>query len=146
MGTRELVWLAIGLLVAYIAFELWRAARAGRAAPTPAAAGEGFQNELEVARLSRELEQLRGELGEQRQVLAEQRRQIDELANSLQEQKVQQEAVAASHGVSPEYDEALVFARRGLDVEAIAERCGITVAEAELVCALARRGGSGAGT
>lgn len=44
----------------------------------------------------------------------------------------------AKAGGSPEYDEALVFARRGLDVEAIAERCGITVAEAALVRALAQ--------
>ena len=52
--------------------------------------------------------------------------------------------VASEHSpmqnTSPEYGEALVLARRGLGVEDIAARCGITRAEAELVVSLAARG------
>jgi DNA-directed RNA polymerase specialized sigma24 family protein len=41
--------------------------------------------------------------------------------------------------VTPQHSEAMVLAERGLPALQIAERCGISVAEAELVCALARR-------
>jgi hypothetical protein len=104
------------------------------AAPRP----EVFQLELEVR-------QLRRDIAQQRTELAELRRLIDELGDTVRAQKEQVEASLTSHGASPEYNEALVFARRGLDVEAIAERCGITVAEAELVRSLARSGSGDAG-
>jgi len=100
---------------------------AGAAASRP----ESFQLELEVR-------QLRRDVAQQQTELAELRRLLDELGATVRAQKEQVDASLASHGASPEYNEALVFARRGLDVEAIAERCGITVAEAELVQSLAR--------
>jgi hypothetical protein len=40
--------------------------------------------------------------------------------------------------VSPIYGEAVALARRGYDIEAIAERCGISMAEAQLVSALSK--------
>ena len=95
--------------------------------------GDGFQLELETQQLRRDIAQLRAELGEQR-------KEIAELAARVRAQQEQFEAGATAKGASPEYDEALVFARRGLDVDTIAERCGITVAEAALVRALAQRG------
>lgn len=100
---------------------------AGDAASRP----ESFQLELEVR-------QLRRDVAQQQTEIAELRRLLDELGATVRTQKEQVDASLASHGASPEYNEALVFARRGLDVEAIAERCGITVAEAELVQSLAR--------
>ena len=117
--------------------------RAVPQATTPAPADtaprpEAFQLELEVR-------QLRRDIAQQRSELAELRRLIDELAETVRVQKQQADASLTSHGASPEYNEALVFARRGLDVEAIAERCGITVAEAELVRSLARSGDGEAG-
>ncbi|THF63180.1 DUF2802 domain-containing protein [Pseudothauera nasutitermitis] len=69
-----------------------------------------------------------------------QRQVIDDLVDSVRTLREQLEANLSGQGVSPEYDEALVFARRGLDAEAIAERCGITVAEAELVRSMTQRG------
>jgi len=42
----------------------------------------------------------------------------------------------AASQVSPIYGEAVSLARRGYDVQVIAERCGISVAEAELVRSL----------
>ncbi|MCL2590398.1 MAG: DUF2802 domain-containing protein [Betaproteobacteria bacterium] len=42
--------------------------------------------------------------------------------------------------MSPEYDEALALARRGIVADVIASRCGITRAEADLVASLAARG------
>ncbi|AYH45724.1 DUF2802 domain-containing protein [Azoarcus sp. DN11] len=104
--------------------------------PPPAAAranpvADAFQHELEVRQLRRELEQQRTEL-------ADLRRALDELREQVRAHKEQAAAGVTTRGASPEYNEALVFARRGLDAETIAERCGITVAEAELVQSLAR--------
>lgn len=106
------------------------------ASPVPASAGadaapDAFQHELEVRQLRRELEQQGG-------ALAELRRELDEIREQLRARKEQADAAVVTRGASPEYNEALVFARRGLDAETIAERCGITVAEAELVQSLAR--------
>lgn len=92
---------------------------------------DAFQLELEVRQLRRDIVQLRAEL-------AEQRREVERLGTEQRALKDQMESTLASHGISPEYNEALVFARRGMDVGMIAERCGISVAEAELVHSLAR--------
>lgn len=112
--------------------------------PAPAAAranpvADAFQHELEVRQLRRELEQQRTEL-------ADLRRALDELREQVRAHKEQAAAGVTTRGASPEYNEALVFARRGLDAETIAERCGITVAEAELVQSLARSQAGDAGT
>lgn len=45
----------------------------------------------------------------------------------------------AARTVSPQYGEAVTLAQQGLDAQAIAERCGISVSEAEMVRALSRR-------
>jgi hypothetical protein len=155
VGLRALLWLVVGLLLVFVLFQLYRAYRLGRggaavpgapaAGETAPARGEAFQVELEVQQLRREVGELRAALAEQRRELGEQRRELSELGAGMQAQKEQLESTTASQGVSPEYNEALVYARRGLGVEAIAERCGITVAEAELVCSLARRGEGEAG-
>lgn len=85
-----------------------------------------------------ELQQLRTELTRlQAQQLAQQA-EMAALKDALNALREQFEANLAGQGVSPEYNEALVLARRGLEAEAIAERCGISVAEAELVRALNR--------
>lgn len=47
-------------------------------------------------------------------------------------------APVAATNVSPEYAEPLALARRGLDPEALVSRCGVTLAEAQLICALAQ--------
>ncbi len=162
MGISEILWSAAALLAVYVAIRLYQALRSrlrrprgarrhpasGDGAsgdeevfvferPPPSSRRDGFQVELEVQQLRRDVAQLRAEL-------AEQRRELADLTARLQVQQVQQvqpeqfDGGVATTGASPEYDEALVFARRGLDVEAIAERCGITVAEAALVRALAQ--------
>lgn len=97
---------------------------------------DAFQLELEVRQLRRDIVQLRSEL-------ADQRREAERLGAEQRALKDQMESTLASHGISPEYNEALVFARRGMDVGTIAERCGISVAEAELVHSLARGATSG---
>ncbi|MDQ7990569.1 MAG: DUF2802 domain-containing protein [Candidatus Dactylopiibacterium sp.] len=48
-------------------------------------------------------------------------------------------AVDAAPPVGAMYGEAVAFAKRGYDAAAIAERCGISIAEAQLVRSLAER-------
>lgn len=105
---------------------------------TPAAPAaepaEPFRATLEVETLRREVTQMQAQL-------ASQRREMDEMVDEVRALKAQLEAATVSQSISPEYNEALVFAKRGLDVDAIAERCGISRSEAELVHALAQRRG-----
>ncbi|BAL26529.1 DUF2802 domain-containing protein [Azoarcus sp. KH32C] len=97
-----------------------------------------FELELELRQLRRELEQQRADAAALRQIVCE-------LGEAVRAQKTQPASAPVHQSGSPQYDEALVYARRGLDVDAIAERCGITVAEAELVRSLARGREGGAG-
>lgn len=112
----------------------WSASERGASSP----ATEDFQQTLELQHLRRDMAQLRTEMSAQREELAAVR-------TDLRTMKEQLEATLASQGVSPEYNEALVFARRGLDAESISERCGISMAEAELVRSLASGGGRNSG-
>lgn len=106
------------------------AAATATAAAAPAA--DSFQLELENRHLRTQLAAL--------QALSE--RQQDEI-RQLQGRLDSATAAAEQTSTSPEYSEALVLAERGLGADVIAARCGISVAEAELLTSLA--GGRGAG-
>lgn len=99
-----------------------------RAAPDNAAA-DSFSLALEVRQLRRDAAQLRGEID---QLRAEQL----VFRQSINEQAAQLDAARAAQRVSPLYGEALALVRRGMTAEDIAERCSISVAEAELVKSL----------
>jgi hypothetical protein len=101
---------------------------------TTAAEGDGerFQQEFELQQMRRDIARLQAQH-------AVQQREIADLNDALTALREQFEANLAGQGVSPEYNEALVFARRGLAADAIAERCRISVAEAELVRSMTRR-------
>jgi hypothetical protein len=99
----------------------------------PDASGFGFDALLEV----RQMRHLVDDLRNQQTRLAEELNRVrDELS-----------ALRAASRVAPAYAEAVSMVQRGLDASAIAERCGISVAEAELVRALseqtAAEGGEG---
>ncbi|CAB1367526.1 DUF2802 domain-containing protein [Denitratisoma oestradiolicum] len=79
-----------------------------------------FGLESDFLRLQQELAILRGEVSVMR----------DEL-----------ERLKAARSVSPLYSEAMNMAERGHDAAGIAGRCGISIAEAELVAALAKNRG-----
>ena len=57
-----------------------------------------------------------------------------EVASLREELKV----LKAARRVSPQYNEAMMLAQRGIDAGSIAAQCGISVGEAELVLALSR--------
>ena len=88
--------------------------------------------QLETQQLRRDVAQLRGEQDQLRRELASLRRDMDEF-------QAAQGRLNYVRPESPQHSEAMVLAERGLPAIQIAERCGIAVAEAELVCALARR-------
>jgi len=167
IGVREAVLALIVLVALYIAVVLWRMRRlggmsaapstslaAGKAEPTeiPAAAGNEDESTLpdrrsdtlaadsfasSSARLASELvtEGLARELGQLRDEVDAMR---GELA-ALREDMLQEVAhLRAAQTVSPIYGDAVQMAAAGYDAAAIAERCGIARAEAELVVALAR--------
>lgn len=147
LGLREGVIGLIALLALYMVFVLLRmrrlhppaaavrAAEPPERAPAPAAAPadeawaapglgeEVLRNglEQEVALLRDEVDALRGELAALR----------DDLQHELAH-------LRASQTVSPIYGDAMQMAAAGYDPAAIAERCGIARAEAELVVALAK--------
>lgn len=127
---REVLWVLIGALSGYVLYQLWRyvVLRREPGADVP------FQAALDASSLRHEIDALREDLAHQRSTLVA-------LSQALDGLKEQIESVSVAQGISPEYNEALVCARRGLGVEAIAERCGISVAEAELVRSLAERQG-----
>lgn len=87
--------------------------------PAPPVSGFGEQLAEHLARsdLEREVRQLRKE--------------VDEL-------RVELEDLRAVRNISPQYAEAVALAQRGLTAQDVADRMGISLAEAELVHALSR--------
>jgi hypothetical protein len=83
-----------------------------------------------------EIEQLRRDMGQMRKEQEFLRREIDFLRQELDEMRADQHRFET--GKSPQHSEAMDLATRGVNASDIASRCGISVAEAELVCALAR--------
>ena len=162
MSAREWIFVAIAVLAVYLVFQLIRALQvkdAGSDAqgdadtldadadadgaeapaadasgtPAPATVGGGddsFGLALEIRQLRRDVAQLREELDAQRAEIATLRDTTSAQASAL-------EAARAAQRVSPIYGEALALAQRGMAAEVIAERCSISVAEAELVQSLA---------
>ncbi|GAB2900156.1 hypothetical protein GCM10027046_31530 [Uliginosibacterium flavum] len=76
------------------------------------------------------------EMRQTRVLLDELNARHEALRDELVEIKEAMIELRAASQVSPLYSEAVSLARRGYDVQAIAERCGISVAEAELVRSL----------
>lgn len=160
LGLREGVIALIALVTVYMVFVLWRMRRLRQRPPEippaqpqavepafsqtaspaePAPSPEiryawekpptGMADHVLQAGLESELAQLREELDAVRGELAA-------LRNDMRQELAH---LRASQTVSPIYGDAMQMAAAGYDPAAIAERCGIARAEAELVAALARR-------
>jgi hypothetical protein len=91
----------------------------------PDASGFGFEALLEVRQMRHLIDDLQSQ---QSKLVKEVIRLREELS-----------AVRAASRVAPAYAEAVSMVQSGLDAQAIAERCGISVAEAELVRALSEQ-------
>lgn len=88
----------------------------------------GMADEVLRSGLEQELEQLRDEVDAIR----------GELAALREDMRQELASMRATQTVSPLYGDAMQLAAAGYDPAAIAERCGIARAEAELVVALAK--------
>ncbi|HEX5126070.1 MAG TPA: DUF2802 domain-containing protein [Rhodocyclaceae bacterium] len=108
-----------------------------RAVAEPDASSFSFDALLEMRQTHHVVDTLRNEQAAMQEEIARLRAEVAEL-----NAKLSSELRTTAH-VSPLYDEAVGLARRGMDVQAIAERCGISVSEAELVRALAASSQSG---
>jgi hypothetical protein len=73
-----------------------------------------------------------GEVRQLREQLVESRDEIRRLREEMGK-------LSAAQKVSPLYNEAMAMAVRGMDAAGVAGRCGISIAEAELVVALSKR-------
>ncbi|MCL1825968.1 MAG: DUF2802 domain-containing protein [Betaproteobacteria bacterium] len=109
-----------------------------REVPINAAPLDSFAIELELQRLRLEINTLR-------ETVETQQKEIESLrANEEHPPAARIETATPlttqEPDMSPEYDEALALARRGIMADVIASRCGITRAEADLVASLASRG------
>jgi hypothetical protein len=83
-----------------------------------------FARELERSSLEREVQCLR--------------RDADHLRAELAHLTEEMRYLKAARNVSPLYGEAIALAQQGVPAAGIADRCGISIGEAELVAALAR--------
>lgn len=160
-GAREIIWLLIAVLVVYVLLQLLRLRRASPSRPAPlevasgtpvpdegvvedtvpVAARDEVRERAERIALELEVQQLRRDIGQLRTEIDTQRREIGRLAGDLGELRDTVAGVEATQRVSPQYNEAVMLARRGLSAEAVAERCGISVAEAALVRSMIQREG-----
>jgi hypothetical protein len=163
VGVREGIWALVAVLAIYMAVILFRLAVPRKAEPadedarspqtvvvdaparssteSPAPPGVDAArpavpletlNELEIQQLRRDVAQLRTEQDFLRSELVAMRLDMNEL------QAVKERPQQYVRPVSPPHSEAMLLAGRGIAAAQIADHCGISVAEAELVCALAR--------
>lgn len=119
-GLREMVIGTAVLLGVYSGIVIIRLARLTRVRQTSApwqADAAKFGEKVVKRGIEAELEELRSEI-------------------ALLKEKVS--LLEAARHVSPHYGEAVALAQKGLPPDQIAERCDISVAEAEMICALSR--------
>ena len=64
--------------------------------------------------------------------------ELQQLRSEVASLKEELKLMKAARRVSPQYNEAMMLAQRGMDAASVAEQCGISVGEAELVLALSR--------
>lgn len=150
-GFRDLLWICVVLVAFYLLILVLRLRRrppvAARTSPWvspeaaldsqrtepvtvgPEVSDQDFAGQLAKSSLELEIQGLRREMAQLRAEVAH----LDEEFKQLK----------AKHNVSPIYSEAMSLAERGELPSGIAARCGISIGEAELVAALARREFSG---
>jgi hypothetical protein len=108
-----------------------RAAPVFEVPPTPAPVASSFEGTLEIRQLRQLVETLREDNAVVRRELDTLRAEVARLRDELDTRP------RTTVNVSPQYGEAVGLARSGYDSAAIAERCGISISEAQLVRALA---------
>lgn len=135
VGWREALLIGVAVLAAYVAvvfvrFQRLKGGGRPKSGEVPSAdwheSPRSFAEAQYVQAVERELDQLREEMAAVRGELAA-------LRGELRQQVAQ---VRATQSVSPLYNDAMQMALRGDSAESIAERCGISRAEADLMVSL----------
>jgi len=108
--------------------------------PEEEAVSRELLNELEIQQLRRDVSQLRTEQDFLRSELVAMRLDMNDM-QAVRERVQVQQPTQYVRPESPQHSEAMLLAGRGISAAQIADHCGISVAEAELVCALARAEG-----
>lgn len=145
-GLRDYLLLAAGLVAIYLVVQLLKLRRPsrtgadlGRTESNPAPQQprwEPVTMDLELSDRDFASQLLKSEINLEVQQL---RRETVQLREDLTQLTEEVRQLKATHNVSPIYSEAMSLAERGELPEGIAARCGISIGEAELVAALARR-------
>jgi len=137
IGWRELIMIGVALAALYLGASLLRLGRLKRRRPRAAALAPATEpvpgpvSEMPV------ITPQAADFGEQlfrSGVEAELQQLRSEVAALKEELKL----IKAARRVSPQYNEAMMLAQRGMDAQSVADQCGISVGEAELVLALSR--------
>lgn len=149
-GWREGILLLVGLAAVYLLITIVRLLRVGRhpdqeplkVAPPDESANpdlpgqfvsESFSVPLNPPRVAGFGEQLAEHLAR-----SDLEREVRQLREEIDALKVELEEMRTQRNISPHYSEALALAQRGLTARDVADRMGISLAEAELVHALSR--------
>ncbi len=128
--------------LAWGAFEAWRWW-------TNTRCRDAFGASLQFHTLRQQVQTLQTQLLEQRRQIEALQTQLAALAVAQQTAASQRQedsgpgdsaapAVTTEVHPSPEYAEAMAWARRGATAEELVQRCGISLAEAQLLCALSQ--------
>ncbi len=129
------------LALAWGGFEAWRWWQGQRQ-------GGSFAESVQLETLRRQIQTLQKEQQAQRQQIETLRTQIVSLSALIKTQATSSDKTTAKSAPaetrrsndqvspSPEYAEALAWARRGATAQELVQRCGITLAEAQLLCSL----------
>ena len=147
------VMVVMAVSLAWLLVEGWRWWRAGQA--LAAHAGNPFAIHLETRAWQQEIQQLRVVIATQQQQIAALQAEIEAIKGAAGEAashtdvprtsnvspaadaRAELGSTTASANVSPEYAEPLALARRGAEPEELVKRCGVSLAEAQLIWALA---------
>lgn len=147
---RDVVLVVIGLIGVYLAVMVLRLTRLGRRRPDEIVEEPAVPEEDEEDEVSENLvyvpppaqraadfgaELVRTQQDSEIRLLREEVAQLREEVGQLRAELV--DLKAARH-VSPQYADAMALVQRGLTAQDVADRCGISLGEAELVWALSR--------
>lgn len=132
IGVQEALFLLAGLLFGWLLSALFRRWRKGQGHEGRQAASARVveQEVAPVAAFGQQLAEHLARYDLEREV-GRLREEVAQLRDAVRE-------LRAARNISPQYAEALGLAQRGLTAQEIADRMGISLAEAELVHALSR--------
>ena len=141
-GLREAILTTVGLVAIYCALLLMRLLRLRRSKTGLAVeSSRPLSTDVQDAQprpVSSELSSAPAGFGEQLAARIGLEADMQQLRAEMAILKREVSELRAARRVSPQYSDAMALARRGFDARGIADECGISIGEAELVLAMSR--------